>query len=215
MITAVLFDMDGLMFDTERLFGKLAGDVAHSLGYEITEEMILHTLGTSEKAADVYFSSLIPTYRPEAFWPAYRAAGNRYVEAHGAPEKPYLKETVEAFKQAGLRMAVASGSPTSEVVRNLASAGISDYFEALVPCDIGLPSKPAPDMFLRAAELLNVPINQCAVLEDSPNGLRAGRAAGAFTVMVPDMQPYTPELAPFCDAVCENLREAGRIILCR
>ena len=101
------------------------------------------------------------------------------------------------------------------MLRNLRSAGAETYFDAIVSGDMGLPGKPRPDMYLRGAALVGVPIGQCAVLEDSPHGLRAGCDAGAYTIMIPDLRPYTDELAPICDCVCLTLREAGEAILCR
>ena len=115
----------------------------------------------------------------------------------------------------GVRMAVVSASPRADVLRNLRSAGAETYFDAIVSGDMGLPGKPRPDMYLRGAALVGVPIGQCAVLEDSPHGLRAGCDAGAYTIMIPDLRPYTDELAPICDCVCLTLREAGEAILCR
>lgn len=180
-----------------------------------TEQMILDTLGVNETDCNAYYGSRIPAYRAETFWPAYHAAADRYVAEHGAPQKPYLLETLQRLHAAGVRMAVVSASPRADVLRNLRSAGAETYFDAIVSGDMGLPGKPRPDMYLRGAALVGVPIGQCAVLEDSPHGLRAGRDAGAYTIMIPDLRPYTDELAPICDCVCLTLREAGEAILCR
>lgn len=215
MLNAALFDMDGLMFDTEALFMRLANEAARPLGFAFTEQMILDTLGVNETDCNAYYGSRIPAYRAETFWPAYHAAADRYVAEHGAPQKPYLLETLQKLHAAGVRMAVVSASPRADVLRNLRSAGAEAYFDAIVSGDLGLPGKPQPDMYLRGAALVGVPIAQCAVLEDSPHGLRAGRDAGAYTIMIPDLRPYTDELAPICDCVCLTLREAGEAILCR
>lgn len=215
MLKAALFDMDGLLFDTERMFANLANDVAKTLGFCFTPRMITDTLGVNERMCNAYFSARIPCYRADTFWPAYHAAADAYVAQHGAPMKPYLVETLQRLHAAGVRMAVVSASPQADILRNLRSAGIEKQFEAIVSGDMGLPGKPAPDMYLRGAQLLNIDIADCAVLEDSPHGLRAGRSAGAYTIMIPDLTPYSDALGDVCDCVCATLREAGEVILCR
>ena len=190
MLKAALFDMDGLLFDTEAMYARLANEAARPLGFAFTEQMILDTLGVNETDCNAYYGSRIPAYRAETFWPAYHAAADRYVAEHGAPQKPYLLETLQRLHAAGVRMAVVSASPRADVLRNLRSAGAETYFDAIVSGDMGLPGKPRPDMYLRGAALVGVPIGQCAVLEDSPHGLRAGRDAGAYTIMIPDAPVY-------------------------
>ena len=111
-------------------------------------------------------------------------------------------------------LAVASASPMYMIEDCLAAAGVRDSFDVVFSADGMENGKPAPDVYLRAAELLRVDIRRCAVLEDSWNGLRAGRAAGATTIMVPDLAPYGPQIAPCCDHVARDLREA-EAILCR
>ena len=85
-----------------------------------------------------------------------------------------------------------------------AEAGIREYFSALVSAS-SLPSKPAPDVFLRAAEKLHTPPESCLVLEDSVNGVKAGRAAGMTVCMIPDLIPFNEDLAPYCDHVLSDL----------
>lgn len=215
MRKAALFDMDGLLFDTERMFATLANAVAQTLGFCFTPRMITDTLGVNESMCNAYFAARIPAYRAETFWPAYHAAADAYVAQHGAPQKPHLADTLHRLRDAGVRMAVVSASPQADILRNLRSAGIAQLFDALVSGDMGLPGKPAPDMYLHAARLLRVDITDCAVLEDSPSGLRAGHSAGAYTIMIPDLTPYSDALGDVCDCVCATLREAGEVILCR
>ena len=106
MLKAALFDMDGLLFDTEAMYARLANEAARPLGFAFTEQMILDTLGVNETDCNAYYGSRIPAYRAETFWPAYHAAADRYVAEHGAPQKPYLLETLQRLHAAGVRMAV-------------------------------------------------------------------------------------------------------------
>lgn len=151
MRKAALFDMDGLLFDTERMFATLANAVAQTLGFCFTPRMITDTLGVNESMCNAYFAARIPAYRAETFWPAYHAAADAYVAQHGAPQKPHLADTLHTLRAAGVRMAVVSASPQADILRNLRSAGIAQLFDALVSGDMGLPGKPAPDMYLRGA----------------------------------------------------------------
>ena len=79
MLKAALFDMDGLLFDTEAMYARLANEAARPLGFAFTEQMILDTLGVNETDCNAYYGSRIPAYRAETFWPAYHAAADRYV----------------------------------------------------------------------------------------------------------------------------------------
>ena len=99
MLKAALFDMDGLLFDTEAMYARLANEAARPLGFAFTEQMILDTLGVNETDCNAYYGSRIPAYRAETFWPAYHAAANRYVAEHGAPQKPYLLETLQRLSR--------------------------------------------------------------------------------------------------------------------
>ena len=104
-------------------------------------------------------------------------------------------------------MAVVSSTHRSLVENNLRVAGIRDFFSELVCGDMVRRSKPAPDIYLTAARQLTVPPQTCLVLEDSYNGVRAGAAAGCITVMVPNMDPATPEMEQLCRCIVPSLRE--------
>lgn len=123
MLKAALFDMDGLLFDTEAMYARLANEAARPLGFAFTEQMILDTLGVNETDCNAYYGSRIPAYRAETFWPAYHAAADRYVAEHGAPQKPYLLETLQRLHAAGVRMAVVSASPRADDCVTCAAPG--------------------------------------------------------------------------------------------
>ncbi|MBQ7454867.1 MAG: HAD family phosphatase [Clostridia bacterium] len=214
MIEAVLFDMDGLLLDSERVNAESVLACAKEMGWVIPWETVCSVIGTNSARTDALFSAAEPAYDGARM----HEKMNAWLRARGydarMPLKPFAAETVKSLKARGLRLALVTSTDSLRAERNMRSAGLWECFDAVVTGDLGLPSKPAPDVFLRGAELLGVDISRCAVFEDSYNGLRAGRAAGALTVMVPDMLPYREELAPFCDHVAENLREAEEWI-CR
>ena len=110
------------------------------------------------------------------------------------PIKTGLIELLDYLKEHGYKIAVATSTNYEKVMHNFDVTGIQGRFDAVVCGDMIERSKPAPDIYLRAAQLLEVPPQECMALEDSPNGIRSGAAAGMYTVMIPDMIPATEEL---------------------
>ena len=126
--------------------------------------------------------------------------------------KPGAADLLPALKKAGYRLAVASSSPRDMVLTNLGRTGIDSYFDVVVCGDEVSRGKPDPDIFLLAAERLGLLPGDCYVLEDSPNGLLAARAAGCRPVMIPDLVPPAPEFAGFA-SVYPDLTAFGNAIL--
>ena len=110
------------------------------------------------------------------------------------PIKTGLIELLDYLKEHGYRIAVATSTDYEKVMHNFDVTGVQGRFDAVVCGNMIQHSKPAPDIYLRAAELLGVDPSECMALEDSPNGIRSGAAAGMYTVMIPDMIPATAEL---------------------
>lgn len=207
MIDTVLFDMDGLLFDTERLAIGATELAAKVQGFDLGPDIFKMVLGTNkEKSAEV-FAIYFPGLDENIFWADFDKFMWRKVEQDGLPVKPFARQLLEWAEQKGLALGLCSGSPRNVVDGYMRISGFKDFFKAFVAGDDDelLQSKPAPDMYLRTAGLLGSTPERCLVLEDSPNGLRAGRAAGMRTVMVPDLVPYSEALASVCDAVFPDL----------
>ena len=126
---------------------------------------------------------------------------------HGVPKKKGLDELLAYLKGRGLPMAIGSSTKSPLVKRNLNMAGVAGYFSQIAAGEMVTRCKPAPELFLLAAKLLDLPPQNCLVLEDSFNGVRAGRAAGCITVMVPDLSAPTQEILALCDGCCEDLKQ--------
>lgn len=188
MVAAVIFDMDGLMFDTERLARDAWHEVGRRLGCPIGEGVFARILGATPQASAKVFR--------EAFgdgfdYPLARKMCSEWMEEridrHGVPVKPGLGKLLIDLRDAGIRRAVASSSPRATVEKYLRLTGLAHFFDAVIGAEDVARSKPAPDSFLVAARALETRPERCLVLEDSENGLLAARNAGMKAVCVPDL----------------------------
>ena len=209
MVRAALFDMDGLMFDTERLALEAWLHAGRAKGWPITEKLISSMHGVNLARSREIFQQ---RFGDTLDYDEARALRDGYVAEHiresGLPVKPGLHSLLEALRQKGIPAAVATSTARKTAFAYLELADVRQYFSALVFGDEVARSKPAPDIFLAAAEKLRTKPEQCMVLEDSTNGLRAAHAAGCIPVMVPDLTPPTPELSGLCAAVVSTLEDA-------
>lgn len=209
MVQGVIFDMDGLMFDTERLWDTLWEPTCREMGVEMpadADAFLASGRGLAGQALTDHIREYFPTVDPQKMLQtAWRLADELF--AKGVPCKPGLFELLDVLEERGIPRIVASSSPRSMILQNLSTTGAGRYF-AQVVCGADVEhSKPAPDIFLLAASRLGVDIRRCLVLEDSLNGLRAARASGAVSVMVPDLRPYGPEVAPYVDYLKQDLSQ--------
>lgn len=215
MIQAVIFDMDGLMFDTERLWDTLWEPACQALNLAMPanlEEFLAGGRGLAgtklNEHIQKYFPQIDPQVIVEKVW---ELAEERF--GQGVPCKPGLEELLKMLEEKKIPRIVASSSPRALILKNLETTGMSRYFEQVVcAADVRF-SKPAPDIFLEAARRLGVDIDKCLVLEDSFNGVRAGHAAGAVTVMVPDIAQPDEEIRTLYNRCCRDLHEVRRLLL--
>ena len=194
MPLSVIFDMDGLMFDTESLNLKAWQEAGKKHGFDITEEFFSQCVGAA-----------VPTTRRlmlEEFGPGFDFDAVRedriawafaWIDEHGMPEKPGLRELLSWLEAEGIRKAIATSSSRSFVDFYLEHTPPMK-FDVIATWEQGMQGKPAPDIFLSAAGTLGAAPVDCVVLEDSHNGIRAAHAAGMKPVMVPDRLPPTPEI---------------------
>ena len=214
MIKAVLFDMDGILFDTEIVMKEGWQKAARELNFTLTEEHLSQMRGSalprSRKLFEEWFHGQVTYDEGRAIRTAYL---NDYIQRNGVPEKPGLHEFLSWLKEHSIKVAVATSTTRRVAEGYWKQSGIDQYIDASVCGDEVINSKPDPEIFLKAASLLKVPIAACIVAEDSINGLKAARAAGAISCMIPDLTPYTKELFPFCDYVSPSLLDCKEILL--
>ena len=214
MIKAVLFDMDGILFDTEIVMKEGWQKAARELNFTLTEEHLSQMRGSalprSRKLFEEWFHGQVTYDEGRAIRTAYL---NDYIRRNGVPEKPGLHEFLSWLKEHSIKVAVATSTTRRVAEDYWKQSGIDQYINASVCGDEVINSKPDSEIFLKAASLLKVPIAACIVAEDSINGLKAARAAGAISCMIPDLTPYTKELFPFCDYVSPSLLACKEILL--
>lgn len=212
MIQGVIFDMDGLMFDSERLWGPLWAPCCEHLSLPApTEEFVVGARGLAGENMLRHIAAYYPQCDPQKLLSDVWALGEQ-VFAKGVPVKPGLRELLSYLESIGMPRIVASSSPRAMIERHLQNTGTARYFhDTVCGADVQF-SKPNPAIFLEAARRLNLPATSCLVLEDSFNGVRAGHASGAVTVMVPDLNPPDDEMRSLYNACCKDLFEVKELL---
>lgn len=188
MIKAVIFDMDGLMIDTERLLVKYWLEAAHYYGYPMKRE---HILGIRSLAAKHAIPKLQAEIGDDFDYYKVRMLRlklmNEHIEQYGVDEKPGLRELLDYLKEHQYLTAVATATDPERTQRYLGSLDRLRYFDQIVCASMVENGKPAPDIYIEAAARLQVPPAECMALEDSPNGILSAFRAGMKPVFVPDL----------------------------
>jgi HAD superfamily hydrolase (TIGR01509 family) len=192
---AAIFDMDGLMFDTERPIVTAWEQAAAKMGWHLSGEVLARTIGVDEASTR---GILLETYGEDFPYDAVREDTERVyvknVEKNGIALRPGLLILLEHLSGQGIPIAVATSSARNIALWKLEMAGIREHFRLLVCGDEVSRGKPAPDIFLKAVELLGREPAGCLGFEDSPAGLMALEAAGIRSVFIRDMVEPPPEV---------------------
>lgn len=204
MKKGAIFDQDGLMFDTEAIFSQAWAQASETLGITLPEGFRTAVSGSSGEGMRQIIRQWVPQADPDALMKlTFQISYD--IQSRILPEKPGLHEILDFFRAQGVRMAVASSSHREPIERNLERSGTRPYFDAVISGEDVSRGKPNPDAFLLAAGRLGLEPSDCYVFEDSFNGVRAGHAAGCFTVMIPDLLQPNEEIARYYDACLPNL----------
>lgn len=205
MIEAIVFDMDGLLFDSEQIVQRSWEEAGNQLGLEHMGETIYHTLGMNLAGRNHYFRNTIAKDFPcEEFAKQARIWFYKIVNEEGLPMKNGARELLEYGKANGYRMAIATSSRREYALKNLKAAKIYD-FDAGVFGDMVQHAKPDPEIYLKACDSIGAAPANCIALEDAPAGIRAAYAAGMKPIMIPDLVAPTPEIEVLLYETCDTL----------
>lgn len=211
---AFLFDMDGLLLDSERIAQASFVEVstAHGLDAEQAAAHFLTMVGTSQAVSDAMVVDHVRDHvAPEVFSKDWSAAFQDRA-AHGIPLKPHVGDVLQRLDQSGARMAVVTSTSGGHARQNLERAGILHHFERVTGGDEVSRNKPHPAPYLETAEALRVDPASCAAFEDSDRGIAAAVAAGCRAVQVPDLRPPHVPLPALGQIIADTLEQAVRAV---
>jgi HAD superfamily hydrolase (TIGR01509 family) len=212
-IRAVIFDIDGLMIDSERISQRSWGQVMADAGYPLSEEVYLQMIGRTEKDVRYILQRVYGEEFPfDEMYHRREERFNQIIAREGMPVKPGLITLLDFIDAKGMKKAVASSTYCRLAEMKLIAAGIRERFSVLVTGDEVAHGKPAPDLFLAAAARIETPPAECLVLEDSEAGLQAAHAAGMAPVWVPDMQPVAESVVGLAFRQVKSLDEVVGVL---
>lgn len=207
-IRGVLFDMDGLVLDSEKLYTRFWREASQVLGFPMTQQQALGMRSLDSAASQAYLESC---FGPEVRYGPMREIRVRlmdaYIEEHGVELKPGIRELLDYLDARKLPAAITSSSPLERIVSHLSFHGLDTRFHKLCSGHHVPHGKPAPDIYLLGAASLELPPESCLALEDSPAGILSARRAGCLPVMIPDLDQPSWETARLLYAKADSLAD--------
>ena len=187
VIRGVLFDMDGLVLDTEKLYARFWMEACHFYGFAMTYEQALKMRAANSRLSAANLHSF---FGPGADYKTIRNKRielmDAFIEEHGVEPKPGIFELLDHLDARGIPAAICSSSPADRIRSHLSSLGLYHRFSAICS-GYDVPwGKPAPDIYLHGAASLGLPAENCLALEDAPLGIESAFRAGCLPVMIPD-----------------------------
>jgi len=209
----VIFDMDGLMLDTETIAIQGWKEAASKLNITIPDDIYPHLIGINRDLCKITMEKWLgPDFDFDTAHAALHQSMDAQIKAHGIPLKPGLLHLLGKLEENGIKKSVATGTGIKRAIDKLTIVDIVHRFSTIVGGDQILHSKPAPDIFLKAAEICNVSPSDCIVLEDSNPGAEGAYRAGMKVIVVPDLVPPTEATSNRALAICKDLYQAWELI---
>lgn len=198
-VKAVVFDMDGVLLDSESVCDIIWKELAERMRLPDIEAAIAENRGCNTQLMAVQLKARYGAgFDCPKFFSDFSVRFKEWEFTRGIPLMPEARETLDWLKGEGYRLALATSTSRRTAARQLKAVEIFDYFEASVCGDEIENSKPAPDIYQKAAALLGLLPSECAAIEDSPNGIRSAAAAGLVPIMVPDRIQPSDEIKKLC-----------------
>lgn len=195
-----LFDVDGLLVDSERIFNICWREGAKSVGYDLSFDQALQLRSCDSKLAHQLF---IEWFGDEDAYSKVRSARKALmadVKKYGTPSlKPGINDILQKLESKGINYAIVSSSPVARCRKYLEEVGISEKFETIISAEMVERGKPYPEIYAFACQQLGILPKESVSVEDSPNGLRSAHGAGCTTIMIPDLSPFNEELESIVD----------------
>lgn len=212
-VKAVIFDMDGVLFDTEKLCMDSWIAVAGEQGIPDMEKFFPSCIGRNLTDTKALFRDFYgDVYDYEKFRKQASVWFHNYIEQKGLPVKKGVRELLDFLQRRGYDIGLASSTSRPSVEEHLERAGIREYFQSLTTGDMVEHSKPCPDIYLMACKSVGVDPARAIAIEDSPNGIRAAYSAGMIPVMVPDLIAPDQEMREKSVLICRDLVEVMRFL---
>ena len=213
MLKGVIFDMDGLMINTEWLYQIFWVKAANEYGFPMTKE---HVLGIRSLAAKYAIPHLQSLFGDDFDYYKVRKRRmelmNEYFNEHGIEKKPGLDELLRFLKDSNIKTAVATATDSQRTDRYLHMIGVYDYFDKIICGDMIENGKPSPDIYLTAAKQLELKPCECIALEDSPNGILSAHRAGCMPIMIPDLSQPDENTRKLLFSQCDRLFDVIDVI---
>ena len=207
-VKGVLFDMDGVVLDTEKLYARFWAEAAQALGYPMTYEQALGMRSLNSQAGQAKLESYFgPGVSRAAMRDKRVELMDAFVAKHGVSPKPGIVQLLDALQEKGISAAITTSSPPERVASYLAPLGLLERFDKICTGYEVKHGKPAPDIYLYGAESLGVPPESCLAIEDSPAGIESAYRAGCMAVLVPDLDQATETMRSMMTAEADTLAD--------
>ena len=212
---AVIFDMDGVIFDTEKVYLDIWIEVFEKYGYKMTKELYVNVMGTGRKNVIKTFLENFGDDLP--IEKMYEEKDNQLfyiIENQGIPLKKGVKELFSMLKEKNYKIALATSAKRERVEKQIKDKWLKESFDAIVCGDDVEKGKPSPDIFLKAAKEIDVEAKDCFVVEDSPAGIKAAFSGGMKGIHVEDLKVADEDILKYCEKNFKNLQEIKEYLSC-